>query len=189
MKTNYRTTYRILPCLAMMVTQFALVSIYAADTSENRGEFSAADYKFAKAAACGGMLEVNLGNLATASSRNPAVQQFGERMAKDHGKAGQDLAQIALRKGASLPTELTPRQQKEVDRLTKLSGPEFDKAYVSFMVKCHKTDEKEFKRASDEVQDPDLKSFAETKLPMVQDHLKAAQDLDQSIKGEVSLNN
>lgn len=188
MNTNYHRTFRVLPCLAMIVTQMALVSAYAADTEENRGQISAADYKFVKAAACGGMLEVNLGNVAAANSRNPAVQQFGERMAKEHSKAGQDLAQIVSRKGGALPTELTGKQQKEVDRLSKLSGREFDKAYVSFMVKCHKMDEREFKKASEDLQDPDLKSFAATTLTMVQDHLKAAQDLEQSVKNELSLN-
>jgi len=171
-----------------MVTQFALVSTYAADTDENRGQISAADYKFVKAAACGGMLEVNLGNTASANSRNTAVQQFGQHMVKDHGKAGQDLEQIVSRKGASLPSQLTTWQQKEVDRLAKLSGSEFDKAYVAFMVKCHKADEKAFKRAFEDLQDPDLKAFAATTLTMVQDHLKMAEDLDESIKHDLSIN-
>ena len=115
MNTNYHKTFRVLPCMAIIVAQFALVSAYAADTDENRGQISAADYKFVKAAACGGMLEVNLGNVAAANSKNAAVQQFGLHMATDHGKAGQDLAQIASRKGASLPSQLTTAQQKEVD--------------------------------------------------------------------------
>jgi putative membrane protein len=188
MKTNYHKTLRLLPCLAMMIAQTALVSTYAADTDENRGELSAADYKFARAAACGGMLEVNLGNMAVANSKNTGVQQFGQRMVKDHGRAGQDLQQIASRKGASLPTQVTARQQKEVDRLAQLSGPEFDKAYMAFMVKCHKADEKDFQQASEEAQDPDLKAFATTTLTMVQDHLKMAEELDQNIKHEISMN-
>jgi putative membrane protein len=188
MKTNYHKTFRVLPCVALMIAQFALISTYAADTEENRGQLSASDYKFAKEAACGGMLEVNLGNMAASNSKNAAVQQFGQRMANDHGKAGQDLAQIASRKGATLPTQLTGKHQKEVDRLAKLSGPDFDRAYVSLMVKCHKADEKAFKQASEDVQDPDLKAFATTTLTMVQDHLKMAEDLNESIKHELSLN-
>jgi putative membrane protein len=187
MNTNLKKL-RVIPFLAMIVAQAAVVAAYAGDNNDNRGQLSASDYKFAKTAACGGMLEVNLGNLAAANSSNPAVQQFGRRMVVDHGRAGQDLAQIAARKGATLPSELMGRQQKEVDKLTKLAGPDFDKAYVALMVKCHKMDEKEFKRASEDVQDPDLKAFAANTLTMVQDHLKMAEDLQDSIKNNLSMN-
>jgi len=165
-----------------------MVSASAADVNDNPGQFSSSDYKFAKEAARGGMFEVNLGNMAAANSKNTAVQQFGQHMVADHGKAGHDLEQIASRKGASLPSQLTTRQQREVDHLAKLSGPEFDRAYTSLMVKAHKADEKAFKKESEEAQDPDLKNFAATTLTMVQEHLKMAQDLEGSVKNELSSN-
>ncbi len=180
---------RLLSCLVMMAAQVAFVSAYAADTADNRGQLSSSDYKFAKEAATGGMFEVNLGNIAASNSRNPAVQDFGRRMVKDHGQAGQNLQKIATQKEATLPADLSSHQQREVDRLAKLSGPEFDKAYVSAMVKAHKADEKAFRKAADEVQDSDLKGFAAATLPMIQEHLKMAQNLDNSVKNEVSVNN
>ncbi|MGD0815628.1 MAG: DUF4142 domain-containing protein [Verrucomicrobiota bacterium] len=185
---KYRVTSYVAPFLAIMFTQMAIVSSYAADTENDHGSLSGSDYKFAKEASCGGMLEVNLGNLAAANSSNTQVQQFGQQMVRDHGKAGQDLGQIATRKGASLPTELPARHQKEVDRLTKLNGPEFDKAYMALMVTAHKADEKAFKKASEEAQDPDLKAFAANTLTMVQDHLKMAEDLEATVKHELSVN-
>jgi putative membrane protein len=188
MKTNYCTKRRILPWVALLLAQAVWVSAYAADTDENRGQLSAADYKFAREAARGGIYEVNLGNMAAVNSRNSAVQQFGQRMARDHGKAGQDLAQIVSRKGGSLPSDPSSKQQREVDRLQKLSGHEFDRAYMAEMVRCHKADEKAFKKASEEVQDPDLKSFAATTLTTVRDHLKMAQELDENVGRELSQN-
>ena len=90
-------------------------------------------------------------------------------MVTDHGKAGQALAQIASRKGAMLPAQPTAAQQKEISRLAKLSGYEFDKAYVALMVKDHKADAKEFKRASENVPDLDLKAFAASTLLIVEE--------------------
>ena len=188
MNIDYYKQSRMLLGAALIVAQAALVSTYAGETSENRGQLSAADYKFAKAAACGGTMEVNLGKLAAEKSSNVSVQQFGQRMVTDHGKAGQELEQIASRKGASLPTQLTTGHQKEIDRLGKLSGSEFDKAYMNLMVRDHKADEKEFKRASEHLQDPDLKAFAASTLTVVQDHLKMAEDLAGTLKHEVSMN-
>ena len=173
---------------AMVIAQVVAVSAYAADTDENHGQFSASDYKFAREAAAGGMFEVNLGNVAVGKASNTSVQQFGQHMVQDHGKAGQDLAQIATRKGATLPSELPAKKQREVDRLSKLSGPDFDKAYISCMVKAHKADEKAFKKASEDVQDPDLKAFATSTLTIVQSHLKMAEDLDASLKHQMSSN-
>jgi len=188
MKNNYRNTCIVLSCLGLSLAQAALFSASAADTTdETRGQLSSADYKFAKAAACGGAMEVNLGKVAAEKSANSAVQQFAQRMVTDHGKAGKDLAKIASRKGASLPAEPTAADQREIDRLSKLPGPEFDKTYMNLMVREHKADEKEFKHASENVQDPDLKAFATTMLAMVHEHLKMAEDLVASIKHEVSM--
>jgi putative membrane protein len=177
----------LLPVL-VLTAQLAVTSALAADQNENRGQLSSSDYKFAKEAACGGMYEVNLGNMAAANSHNTAVQEFGRRMATDHTRVGQQLQQIATTKGATLPTDLEGKKQKEVDRLSKLTGPDFDKAYVAAMVKAHKADEKAFKKASEDLQDPDLKNFAGETLPMIQDHLKMAQDLEESVKHQLSMN-
>lgn len=184
MKTNLKTL-AALP-LAVLMTTFA-VSAFAADVNDNPGQLTPADYKFAKEAARGGQFEVNLGNVAQSNSKNAPVQQFGQHMVADHTKAGQDLQAIAARKGATLPADLTSHQQKEIDKLSKLTGPEFDKAYMAVMVRAHKMDEKLFTKASEDVQDGDLKAFAGNTLTIVQSHLKMAEDLDQTVKGEVSV--
>jgi putative membrane protein len=188
MKSNYCSKRRVLPWVALLVAQAVFVSAFAADTSENKGQLSSSDYRFAKEAARGGMFEVQLGNIAASNSRNASVQQFGQKMVADHGKAGQELSQIATRKGATLPSDLSAKEQREVDRLQKLNGAEFDKAYMASMVRAHKADEKAFKKASEEVQDPDLKAFAANTLMIVQSHLKMAEDLENSVKSELSQN-
>ncbi|HEY3570771.1 MAG TPA: DUF4142 domain-containing protein, partial [Thermoanaerobaculia bacterium] len=63
------------------------------------------------------------------------------------------------------------------DHLSKLSGAAFDKAYVSMMVKDHKKDVAEFKKESTKAKDSDVKSFASTTLPTLQDHLKMIEDI------------
>ena len=190
MSSNYFKTCRA--SLAAMTLSLAafLVGLWAsaADVTENHGQLSENDYKFAKAAASGGILEVNLGKIAVGKSTNTDVQQFAQRMVTDHGKAGQNLAEIATHKGATLPSEPTSVQQKEFDVVSKLSGSEFDKAYIAFMVRAHKADEKEFKKASDTADDADLKAFDSTTLTMVEDHLRMAMDLDEGLKHKMSMN-
>ena len=82
-----------------------------------------------------------------------------------------------------MPTTTTSSQERESDHLAKLSGPEFDKAYMEHMVKDHKKDVKEFQKAANDAQDPDVKAFAANTLPTLQEHLQMAKDTEAAVKG------
>ena len=66
--------------------------------------------------------------------------------------------------------------------ICKASGPEFDRAYAKAMLKDHKKDVKEFKEAAKDLKDPDLKAFAEKTLPVLEDHLRMAEQLQTNVK-------
>jgi putative membrane protein len=130
-----------------------------------------------KEAAGGGMAEVQLGKLAQEKSSSDQVKQFGQRMVDDHSKANQQLEQMAQQKNVRLPKQPGAREQAEKARLEKLSGDEFDKAYMSHMVADHKKDVAEFQKESSAARDPEIKSFASQTLPTLQEHLKQAQSI------------
>lgn len=164
-----------------LLTQMGLSSARAAD--ENRGQLASSDYKFAVDAARANTDEITLGQLATQKASNPAVQQFAQRMIQDHTKANQQLTQIMTQKGATLPSTTTTSEEREVDHLGKLSGADFDKAYMEHMVKDHKKDVKEFQKAANNAKDPDLKAFAANTLPILQEHLQMAENTEATVKG------
>jgi len=140
------------------------------------GKVSAADKKFMTEAAQGGMEEVELGRLAAANGSDPDVKSFGQRMVDDHTKANDQLKQVAQSKGVTLPTDMTKSQHNDMNKLSKMTGADFDKAYMKMMVKDHKKDVAEFKKESKSGKDADVKSFASTTLPTLEEHLKMAQD-------------
>lgn len=133
------------------------------------------DAAFARKAAMGGMAEVELGNLAQQKASSADVKNFASRMVQDHGKANDELKQIASRKGIDLPTALDKPHQNDKERLGKLSGAEFDRAYMKHMVDDHKKDVADFKKAADSAKDSDIKGFAAKTLPTLEEHLKLAQ--------------
>ena len=139
--------------------------------------FSMDDQKFMKQAADGGMAEVELGQLAVEKAASPEVKKFGQRMVDDHGKANEQLKSIAGRKGVTLPSQPSAKNQAMKDKLSKLAGEQFDNAYMAEMLKDHQKDVAEFRRASESAKDPDVKNFAAQTLPTLQDHLKQAQSL------------
>jgi putative membrane protein len=151
--------------------------------TEDKGKLASGDRKFVMEALKGGMAEVELGRLATEKASSDAVKQFGQRMVDDHGKAGDELKKLAQDKGITPPAELDGKHKKLHDRLSKLSGAEFDRAYVSEMVKDHRKDVKDFQREAAKAKDGDVKSYAAKTLPTLQEHLKQVEDLQAQVKG------
>ncbi|HSJ75596.1 MAG TPA: DUF4142 domain-containing protein [Gemmatimonadales bacterium] len=133
------------------------------------------DQKFAMDAAQGGMMEVDLGQVATQKAASQAVKDFGQRMVTDHGKANNQLLQIASQKGMSLPKALPADMKQERDKLAGLSGAEFDRMYMSHMLKDHEKDVKEFEMQAEKGNDPALRSFAQETLPTLRQHLELAR--------------
>jgi|SRR5215831_2301018 len=137
--------------------------------------------KFATNAAQGGMAEVELGRLATQRAGDASVREFGARMVADHSRANSELKSIAGQKGIQLPTEMNSEQKSEMDKLGKMSGPDFDKEYMSAMLKDHETDVKDFETQSKDGNDPEIKAFAGKTLPTLQQHLQMAQQAAQKV--------
>ena len=90
----------------------------------------ASDAHFAKEEAQGGMAEVKLGQLAEEKGSNDTVKSFGKRMVEDHSKAGDKLKEVASRESITLPTDISAKDQATYDRLAKLNGAAFDRAYA-----------------------------------------------------------
>lgn len=136
-----------------------------------------ADTKFMKEAAEGGMAEVALGQLAAEKASGSDVKKFGQRMVDDHSKANDELKQLASQKNVDLPQDLSAKDKATKATLEKLSGEEFDQAYMKDMVKDHKKDVSDFRRESKSAQDPDVRTFATKILPTLEDHLKQAESI------------
>ncbi|OGT97652.1 MAG: DUF305 domain-containing protein [Geobacteraceae bacterium GWB2_52_12] len=137
---------------------------------------SGEDKKFFKDAASGGMMEVQLGQLAKDKAQSQEVKDFGSRMVTDHGKANDELKQLAQQKTWTLPTKLERKHKSMVDKLQKVSGTEFDKQYMKGMVMDHTKDVEEFRKATQKVKDPELKAWAEKTLPVLEQHLQMAKE-------------
>jgi len=146
------------------------------------GKVPAGDAKFIKQVAIGGKAEVELGRLASERGGSDAVKQFGQRMVNDHGKANEELAQLAQQKGVTLPSDLDATHKKLYDRLSKLSGAKFDAAYAREMVRDHDKDVKEFEREAQRAKDADVKAWVSKTLPTLKEHQQAARQLVANAK-------
>ena len=81
-----------------------------------------------------------------------------------------------------LSTELDKKHKSKIDKLSKVSGADFDRQYMQDMISDHKDDVKKFQRQSDKGKDPDLQKFASQTLPTLKEHLQLAESTGQEIK-------
>ena len=140
------------------------------------------DTKWATNAAEGGMLEVQLGNLAQTNAASPKVKELGKMMVDDHSKANEELKALAARKNITLPAALGEGKQKDYDDLAAKKGADFDKAYADYMVSDHKEDIDAYQKEADKGKDPDMKAFAAGKVPTLQHHLQMAEATKDAVK-------
>ncbi|WP_235526525.1 DUF4142 domain-containing protein [Nostoc piscinale] len=146
-------------------------------TTTEQNNLSSSDRQFINEAAQGGLAEVQLGQLASQRAANNAVKQFGLRMVQDHTQVNNQLKQLAARKDVKLPTTLNRENQQLQQRLSKLSGANFDREYMTHMVQDHQKDVSAFQTEAKQGQDADVKAFATQTLPTLQEHLQQARSI------------
>jgi putative membrane protein len=132
---------------------------------------------FLQKAAEGQQAEIALGQLASERARDERVREFGAQMMKDHRKASAEIQQLASKEGVRLPTELTAKHKDKKERFARLSGREFDQAYIEYTLRDHHKDVKEFERNVKAIKDPQIHQWAEGTLPLLKQHLRQAQHI------------
>lgn len=147
--------------------------------SASAGKISSGDSKFVMEAAKAGAAEVELGQLATSKAASPEVRQFAGKMVQDHGKAGAELKKIAAAKNMQVDEKLDAQHQKQKEKLEKLSGNEFDLEYMKIQREDHRKAVDLFKQQSTNGKDPELKQFAATTLPTLEEHKKMADGMQE----------
>src|SRR5439155_8547928 len=88
------------------------------------------DRLFVYEATIGGKAEVEFGQLAEQKGRAQAVKDFSRQMVTDHGKANQQLMQLAQAANIPQPGQLDEEHKAMRAQLDKLGGAEFDLAYI-----------------------------------------------------------
>ena len=142
---------------------------------------SAADRKFVHATAGDNLIDIELGQLAAEKAASATVKQFGRRMVTERTAIHESLKKLAEDKGIAVPVARDPRRLAQIERLSKLSGAMFDRAYMQGILRGRDRDVKEFQRQGDRLRDPDIKAWAIRALPDLQESLRQARDIASAV--------
>lgn len=130
---------------------------------------------FVKAAA-GGAKEVAVSQAVMGKLTNPQVRAYATAMVTDHNAANNEILNLALRKGVTLPAQ---DATKITEKWSEKDG-NVDKKYLHEMIEDHEDAVKLFEKAS-KSDDADIAAFAQKTLPTLQHHLQMAKDLKKSL--------
>jgi len=161
----------------MRTISFLAAGVIAAAVSSSAFA-QGADQKFIKEAIEGNLAEVQMGQLAQQNGQSQGVKDFGQMLVTDHGQANTKAQSVAQSMNVTPPTEPNAKQKKEHNKMSKLSGAAFDKAFAQHMVADHKKDIAAFQKET-KSKNQAVASFASETLPTLQKHLQTAQSLQK----------
>jgi putative membrane protein len=141
---------------------------------------NAGDKRFIQVAGEAGSGEVEMARLAMDRAQSTDVKSFASRMASDHQKADDELDKLASSKDVMVNDKLSAKDQAELDRLRKLQGAGFDREYIRSQLAAHKAAVSLFDKQSKSGHDTELKQFAASTLPTLQEHLQLVEQLAKS---------
>lgn len=148
---------------------------FATLSSMALADMSGAD--FVDEASAKGMAEIEGATIALTKTTSADVKSFAQKMIDDHGEANKELSAIAESKKLEVSSEADLMNKAKAMVLKLRSGESFDEAYANNQVMAHEQTIELFRQAAKEVDDDELKAFANDKLPTLEAHLKMAQDL------------
>jgi len=162
-------------CIAGSLMIAGLLAASAADTTTgntDNAKLSSKGASFIKEVSAGNQSEIALAQLAQSKAQNPEIKNLAEMLQKDHQQAQEKLQTIAQAHGVTLDTTPSWTQRRAQSKLEKLSGAEFDQQYAKDMLEDHAADVKKFEKASQNIEDSDVKQYAQEILPKLQAHLQ-----------------
>jgi putative membrane protein len=136
---------------------------------------------FLNHAALGQQQEIELGQLAVQKGGNEQVKQFGARMIQDHQKAKQEVQQLASAEGVRLASRPNESDQKLKAQLEKLSGKDFDHAYMTAMLREHAQELRELEEHAIVEKNHKIREWAAGAVPLVKEHLGKAATIASSL--------
>jgi predicted outer membrane protein len=156
-------------------------------SASSSGKLSSGDEKALKDMAQADINEVAGGKMALTKAQSSDVKAFAQQMVDDHGQALSKVQAVAQQKGVTLPTEPDAKHKAMSAKLEKMSGDAFDKAYMKNAGTAdHKMVLSKLKSDAKKIKDPDVKALADQHTPVVEQHLKSAEQMASTKTGTTS---
>lgn len=155
--------------------------------AEDAKKAGPSDAEIAHIVVTANQVDIDAGKVAASKTKNPEVKQFAQQMVTDHTSVNKQATDLAKKLGVKPKQNeaskgLVKGGKENMAKLKKLSGQEFDKAYVDQEVAYHEAvlstiDETLIPNAKNE----ELKGLIEKVRPAIAAHLEHAKTLQEKL--------
>jgi putative membrane protein len=159
----------------MKLTSLAVLAVFLASAAYAAEKPSQA---FLKKAIEGNHAEIQMGQLAQQKGQNDNVKKFGQMLADDHSAANQKAIDAAKSMGVTPPDGPNAKQKADYEKMSKMSGAQFDRGFATHMVADHEKDIAEYKKAAKQADAAG--DYAKREIDVLQKHLDTAKSLRSS---------
>jgi putative membrane protein len=135
------------------------------------------DSKFLREAIQTRIAEVKLSEFAMHRSGDEGVRELAHRLQTESLVWLQEAAALAKDVGTGIPSAPSDEALQDLASFQRLSGQEFDAAYVSYLVADHRDAVAKFGEQTHANPNPAIADFAAKALPKLQEHLAMAEAL------------
>jgi putative membrane protein len=139
------------------------------------------DEEWLKMSIEGDLFEIQGGQIAQQKATTQQAKDLGARLVADHTKSLKDATDLAKQLGIEVPNSPSPSQQWELRAAQQFQGKDFDKWYADLELQDHMQDISEAQDEADKGCNRKVRSDAKDEIPMLQQHLKLAQDVLASV--------
>jgi putative membrane protein len=164
-----------LPVVLLVIGGLAYMTMAEEDSSG----LSSSDRTFLLEVADMRMMDWAQGSLATEKTTSRKYQIYGRRLMKDQDRLMAEIKTLAENKKLSLPVEMSIQKNDELNRMKNFSGESFERRFRRMIIKDHKRDIDFFKKTAESSVDPEIRDFAKRYLPLMEEHLELARDLNK----------
>jgi len=137
--------------------------------------------EFMKEAAQANQTEIALAKVAEGKSQSAKVKELAQTLRINHQKNYEELQAVAHAHSVDLDAEPDAINRQEVDRLQKVNDADFDKEYAKLMLKEHVKCIKDFHKAASEIEEQDVKQYAQNTLPTLRIHLLRSEEAARTV--------
>lgn len=157
---------------------FAVLFLLSSCHHSGRFELSAHDIKFVKKAREADLAGTKAAQLAISNSKNPRVVAFAKALIEDYNNA---LAKIKDINANSPADSISPAHKEYLEKISKLTGPDFDRAYMSGAVDNTQATMMVYVDAM-QGRDDSLFTYFEATAHTIQDHIDSAKKITASLR-------
>jgi putative membrane protein len=139
------------------------------------------DAEFIRDVGADNTMQVQLAELAQRKARNREIREFAQREARDHQRLMNQWTNMTARSGMSLKSGMGPRHREKITQLQDESGNDFDKAYMTLMIRQHQDEVSYWQKEGRATRASQVRNLVNSGLPSLEQHLAEAKRLGRRV--------